>query len=213
MATAKPNQKIDIDKLQVTLGELEKLEPKPKSSLTMRESIYFLREQLKSALKKGYSYQDLSELLEQQQIVISAATLKQYLTESSKEAAKGKRVGKSGGAKGAAAAKVTAERGEQLTGATSEADFNKLKQQQQAEDIEAEKIVSDKSAADSGAAVDREKELTEREEEWVSLSEEPEAVKSSKTETDSETSSSVRGNKLKKAGRNNRDLSGEFNQY
>lgn len=85
MVRTTPGQKIPIDKLQTTLGELEKLEEKAKEELSLRESIYFLREQLQSALKKGYSYQDLSQLLEKQEIKVSAATLKQYLTEIEKE--------------------------------------------------------------------------------------------------------------------------------
>ena len=90
MANAKPNQKIHVDKLAATLEKLDLLEQKQKSELTLRESIYLLRDKLRGALKKGYSYQDLSELLEQQGILVSAATLKQYLTESNKEATKGK---------------------------------------------------------------------------------------------------------------------------
>ena len=95
MASAKPGQKIQIDKVKATSEELERLPEKPKEELSLRESIYFLRDKLRSALKKGYSYQDLSELLEQQEILISAATLKQYLTEIEKEATKGKRSAKS----------------------------------------------------------------------------------------------------------------------
>ena len=95
MASAKPGQKISIDKLQTTLVELERLAEKPKKELSLRESIYFLRDKLRNALKKGYSYQDLSELLEQQEILISAATLKQYLTEIEKGATKEKRGAKS----------------------------------------------------------------------------------------------------------------------
>lgn len=90
MASAKPNQKIHVDKLQATLEKLEQLEKKRSEELTLRESIYLLRDKLRVALKKGYSYQDLSEILEQQGILVSAATLKQYLTESNKEATKGK---------------------------------------------------------------------------------------------------------------------------
>jgi hypothetical protein len=90
MASAKPNQKIHVDKLQATREKLEQLEKKRSEELTLRESIYLLRDKLRGALKKGYSYQDLSEILEQQGILVSAATLKQYLTESNKEAAKGK---------------------------------------------------------------------------------------------------------------------------
>ncbi|MEH2324071.1 MAG: hypothetical protein V7K32_10945 [Nostoc sp.] len=85
MVRTTPGQKIPIDKLSRTLAELEKLEEKAKEELSLRESIDFLREQLQSALKKGYSYQDLSELLKKQEIKVSAATLKQYLTEIEKE--------------------------------------------------------------------------------------------------------------------------------
>lgn len=95
MVKTKANQKINIDKLQITFDKLEQLKEKPKSELTLRESIYFLRDKLHSALKKGYSYEDLSEILEEQDILISASTLKQYLTEISKESASRKKRSKS----------------------------------------------------------------------------------------------------------------------
>jgi hypothetical protein len=96
MVRTTPGQKIPLEKLQATLSELEKLEEKAKEELSLRESIYFLREKLQSALKKGYSYQDLSEILAQQEIKISAATLKQYLTEIEKEKRSRQRGAKSG---------------------------------------------------------------------------------------------------------------------
>lgn len=96
MVRTKPGQKVTREKLESTLSKLETLSEKPKSELSLRESIYFLREKLQSALKKGYSYQDLSEILEQQEIKVSAATLKQYLTEIEKEKRSRKRVAKSG---------------------------------------------------------------------------------------------------------------------
>ena len=91
MTKAKPNQKIHVDKLQSALDKLEQLEDKPVEELTLRESIYFLRDKLNSALKKGYNYQDLSEILAQQDILISAATLKQYLTDIGKKSSNRKR--------------------------------------------------------------------------------------------------------------------------
>ncbi len=84
MVKAKPNQKIHVDKLAGALDKLDQLESKPKEELSLRESIYFLRGKLNSALKKGYSYEDLSEILAEQEILVSAATLKLYLTENSK---------------------------------------------------------------------------------------------------------------------------------
>ena len=85
MVRTKPGQKIHVDTLQITLEKLEQLETKPKSELNLRESIFFLKDKLNSALKKGYSYQDLSEVLEEQKILISATTLKQYLTDMGKK--------------------------------------------------------------------------------------------------------------------------------
>jgi len=85
MASTKVNQKIHIDTIQDTLFKLDKLDAKPKDELTLRESITLLSDKLHSALKKGYSYQDLAELLEQQKIMITATTLKQYLGEIDKE--------------------------------------------------------------------------------------------------------------------------------
>ncbi|MEH2003343.1 MAG: hypothetical protein V7L00_32315 [Nostoc sp.] len=85
MVRTTPGQKIPIDKLQATLAFLEKLEEKDKEELSLPESVYFLRSQLQSALKKGYSYQKLSEILKTQEIKVSAATFNQYLTEIEKE--------------------------------------------------------------------------------------------------------------------------------
>ena len=85
MVRTKPGQKIHVDTLQTTWEKLEQLETKPKSELNLRESILFLKDKLNSALKKGYSYQDLSEILSEQKILISAATLKQYLTDLGKK--------------------------------------------------------------------------------------------------------------------------------
>jgi hypothetical protein len=74
---------------------LEQLSTKPKSELTLRESILFLKDKLTAALKKGYNYQDLSEILSEQDILVSAATLKLYLTDISKKSSSRKRKDKS----------------------------------------------------------------------------------------------------------------------
>ena len=91
MVRTKTIQKVQIDKLKVIDDKLGDLKEKPKEEFTLRESIYFLRDKLKSALKKGYSYQDLSEILSEQEIFISAATLKQYLTEIKKKSSSPKK--------------------------------------------------------------------------------------------------------------------------
>lgn len=95
MVKTKPGQKIHVDTLQTALSKLEQLESKPKSELNLRDSIFFLKDKLNSALKKGYSYQDLSEILSEQDILVSAATLKLYLTDISKKSSSRKRKDKS----------------------------------------------------------------------------------------------------------------------
>ncbi len=145
MASSKIVQKVHIDKLQSTLVKLEQLEKKPKEELSVRESINFLREKLKSALKKGYTYQDLSEILAEQEILISAATLKQYLTESNKEFTKTRRYSKSGQRKEAQnkePEKTAIERVEIKESA------NESKQKEEGEKSEAEESQERKKAAD-----------------------------------------------------------------
>ncbi len=91
MTSTKRNQKISLEKLETTLETLDNLSEKKQKEMTLRQSVHFLRDKLQKALKKGYTYQDLSEILEQQEILISAATLKQYLTEGGKKVKSKKR--------------------------------------------------------------------------------------------------------------------------
>ncbi len=88
MTKSRRNQRIKIDKLKATSNKLENLKQKPKQELNLRESILYLKDKIKAALKKGYSYQDLAEILVEQDIVVSAATLKKYLTESNTQSKK-----------------------------------------------------------------------------------------------------------------------------
>ena len=196
MATAKPNQKISLDKLEATRGKLEQLEEKQPEELTLRESIHFLRDKLLKALKKGYSYQDLSEILEQQGILVSAATLKQYLTESTIEAAKGKRAGKSGeeGQKSKKATKATERE-------VSEA--NIAGEQKALADLS--KPPGEKSKESHSG--DETKRFEESE---VKLSKESEEVESG--ESQGSQRKPVRS-KQKRLSSLNTDLASEFNQY
>jgi hypothetical protein len=91
MVKAKPKQKIHVDKLHSAFDKLEKLESKPVEELTLRESIFFLRDKLNSALRKGYSYDDLSSILAEQDILVSAATLKLYLGSKKKKSSSRKK--------------------------------------------------------------------------------------------------------------------------
>ncbi len=94
MTSTKRNQKISLETLETTLETLDNLSEKKQKEMTLRQSVHFLRDKLQKALKKGYTYQDLSEILQQQEILISAATLKQYLTEGCKKVKSKKRSGK-----------------------------------------------------------------------------------------------------------------------
>ena len=196
MATAKPNQKIHVDKLSATLEKLEQLEEKQKDELTLRESIYFLRDKLKSAFKKGYSYQDLSEILEEQGILVSAATLKQYLTESNKEAVSRKRVGKTGQKKKSSSLspeKATREEAEISKKSQNEANTESL------EEIETVNQSKNK-AQDTDSFNQSEVELTEDNNQTLSAENQPGTKKTARR-------------KLKDLSSSNEDLSSEFNQY
>lgn len=196
MASAKPNQKIHVDQLEATLAELDQLEEKQKEELTLRESIYFLRDKLKRALKKGYSYQDLSEILEEQGILISAATLKQYLTESNKKAASRKRGGKSG------QSQRTYPKVSEKTVKTSKESVPESKEDSKSSSVKSES----EESQEINPANDTEK-LPDDE---IKLSEENHQASS--RESQRGTRKTVRA-KQKRLSSSNPDLSREFNQY
>jgi hypothetical protein len=126
MVKTKPGQKINVTQLQTTFDKLERLETKPKSELTLRESILFLKDKLTAALKKGYSYQDLSEILSEQEILISAATLKLYLTDISKKSSSRKSRGRSSSASSQTSTIVNSSK-EVLAAAKSTTGTNRMK--------------------------------------------------------------------------------------
>ncbi len=193
MIKSKRNQKIHVDKLQTTLDKLEHLKAKPKEELTLRESIYFLRDKLKKALKKGYSYQDLSEILAEQEIFISAATLKQYLSDISKESTSRKRskLGKSQKSNSDKLSKKTSSQNvtsskEELVQGLSESEPNKINEVAQAVNLES-----------------------------ASLSETSQSSKHSQRKSIKSQSSSRKPIKTraKELSGSDDDLSSEFNQY
>ncbi|MBW4518153.1 MAG: hypothetical protein KME16_00265 [Scytolyngbya sp. HA4215-MV1] len=67
---------------------LQQLPEKPKENLSLREAINQLRDQLKAALIKGYSYEDLAKMLTGKGIEISPSTLKNYVPSGKRQAAK-----------------------------------------------------------------------------------------------------------------------------
>ncbi len=198
MASSKTVQKVHIDKLQATLVKLEQLEQKPKEELSVRESIYFLRDKLRSALKKGYTYQDLSEILEEQEIIISAATLKQYLTESSKEATKSRRSAKSGQVK-----QVQQKEAERTV--TEETESKKV------ENGEKQKGEGEKSELEESQERNQASENVESSNESeVNLSEKNREPNVGESQQDNKKTGRA---KQKKQGSSSTDLSSEFNQY
>jgi len=196
MASSKTVQKVHIDKLQATLVKLEQLEEKPKEELSVRESIYFLRDKLRSALKKGYTYQDLSEILSEQEILISAATLKQYLTESSKEATKSRRSAKLGQAK-----QVQKKETETRVSEETESKKAENEKKQKGEKSEPEESQERNKVGNDGENSN---------ESEVNLSEENRERKVEESQQDTKKAGRA---KPKKPGSSNTDLSSEFNQY
>ncbi|MDJ0747617.1 MAG: hypothetical protein QNJ32_30380 [Xenococcaceae cyanobacterium MO_167.B27] len=143
MVKTKANQKIHIDLLKTTLDKLGQLKEKPKEELTLRESIYFLRDKIKSALKKGYSYQDLSGILEEQGILISASTLKQYLTDITKESASRRKRSKDTQSK-TSKSNVKEEQDKSSSKSQSDKDVSKdVKNSKKKEDKDLNKVQSD----------------------------------------------------------------------
>lgn len=58
---------------------LESLPEKPKEDLSLREAVELMRDSVRGALAKGYTYQELAAMLTDQGIRISAFTLKNYV--------------------------------------------------------------------------------------------------------------------------------------
>ena len=197
MVKTKPNQKIHVDKLQTTLEKLGQLKEKPKSELNLRESIYYLRDKLKSALKKGYSYQDLSEILAEQDILISAATLKQYLAEINKQSAARKK-------------RIKSKQSQKSKSSSIDSNGSSSNQSKTTTDYKT------KSKQDLSKDVNSSKENSEQ---YLSTVESDNVVEVSKSDTQKESVSSQSKSrtstkaKTKKLSGSDRDLSSEFNQY
>ncbi len=69
---------------------LEDLPEKPKENLSLREAVKQMQDSLKAALAKGYSYEELAQMLAKQGIQISAFTLKNYVPSGKRSITKGK---------------------------------------------------------------------------------------------------------------------------
>lgn len=86
-------------------GLLQKLPEKPKEHWSLREAIESLESPIMQALDRGYSHEEVAELLEEQGISISVSSLKRYLAASRKD--KGIQPRRTRKPRGSAAAKTT----------------------------------------------------------------------------------------------------------
>ncbi len=195
MVRTKTTQKVHIDKLKVVDNKLGDLKEKPKEELTLRESIYFLRDKLKSALKKGYSYQDLSEILSEQEIFISAATLKQYLTEIKKKSSSSKR--------------SRAGQKEKSKSSSSESSLNKSSGAVDTSQKESDK---DLNEVEPEGVKELEQVNSPKDTESYKLKSSLDDSQEESTKTQRTTKKFVK-TKPKESLKANQDLSGEFNQY
>jgi hypothetical protein len=80
-------QKHAIDQVNASLQELPE---KPKDNLSLREAVSQLQDEIRAALAKGYSYEDLAAMFSEKGIDISALTLKRYVSSGRSRAGKTK---------------------------------------------------------------------------------------------------------------------------
>lgn len=77
-----------LDQAASLLGDLPE---KPEATISLRQAIDLLQEDLRSSLDKGYDYEELAAILEKQGIDISPSTLKRYLALSQQESGQPRR--------------------------------------------------------------------------------------------------------------------------
>jgi hypothetical protein len=70
---------------------LQDLPEKPKEDLSLREAIVQMQESIRATLAKGYSYDEISKMLSDRGIKISALTLKNYAPSGKRQASKTKK--------------------------------------------------------------------------------------------------------------------------
>lgn len=68
---------------------LQDLPEKPKEIWSLREAISLLKDQIISALDRGYTYTEVSQMLSSKGVEISPSTLKYYLSSARKEEGNG----------------------------------------------------------------------------------------------------------------------------
>jgi len=71
-------------------GFLGELPDKPKNELSLKEAVRELQDLIRGALGKGYTYQEVADMLSNQGIKISAFTLKSYVPAGKRQSTRGK---------------------------------------------------------------------------------------------------------------------------
>lgn len=90
MTTSKRSKTMSVRKTSVDQAStfLQNLPEKIKENVSLREAVDRLQEPIKAALAKGYSYDDLSMMLSDKGVEISASTLKNYVPSGKRQTAK-----------------------------------------------------------------------------------------------------------------------------
>ena len=74
--------KVAIDQATAALQDLP---DKPKENVSLREAVDLLQDDIIAALNKGYSYEEMTEVLAKQGISIAPSSLKHYLARSKRQ--------------------------------------------------------------------------------------------------------------------------------
>lgn len=88
------SSRIQSQAVNRTKAALQDLPEKAAGLISLQEAIHQLRAPLKAALNKGYSYQELAAMLQQQGISISRSTLRSYLALDKQQNSRNSRSGK-----------------------------------------------------------------------------------------------------------------------
>lgn len=83
-----PAQKVSKAKVKAAISSLKKLPAKEKQFFGLREAIYEMRKELEALLKRGYTYEEVANILSDHEIKIKGVTLKQYLNSFRKKTTK-----------------------------------------------------------------------------------------------------------------------------
>lgn len=81
-ATRRRSSSISKDSIHQATSALQQLPEKPKENLSLREAIAALKDNITTALDRGYSYEEVASMLCDQGVRISPTSLKSYLADT-----------------------------------------------------------------------------------------------------------------------------------